>query len=236
MRENPTIRAHSHAAVRAPPGASFCRCACELRALARPQEGAPTAMTEPRVDGISPGTLSNAKGQASLGFATPRELGGPRVASTVLRARRAVLSPEPCLQGESFDYADSFEVAADDDARPVVQYARAGLEGAPAPLRATIVFVHRWVLGFRLHQGGEESVLGWQIVTSARDVVVLEAHSPLIRGVIVARRDTSGWLRLSTYLHYRRRALATLLWFAVGPVHRRIAPYLLVRAVTGGDR
>jgi hypothetical protein len=157
------------------------------------------------------------------------------MAPQTLHARRTVVRPEPCLPDDRFDYADSFEVAIPhDDVRPPVRLARDGLEGAPAPLRALIVVAHRRILGFRLRPlDDRRSVLGWQVTTSTAEVAVLEATSPLMRGVIVARRDPGECVRLSTYLYHRRPVLASALWWLVGPVHRRVAPYLMVRAVTG---
>jgi len=35
---------------------------------------------------------------------------------------------------------------------------------------------------------------------------------------------------LTTSLRYRRPVLARVVWICVGPLHRRIAPYLLERA------
>ena len=152
------------------------------------------------------------------------------------RARRAVARPDPELTTDGFDYADAFVVPSPaGDTRPAVQLARAGLEGAPAALRALIVLVHRRILGFRLEPAGEGNVLGWHIARSAPDVVVLEASSPLMRGVLVARRDPGDRVRLSTYL-YHRSGISRVLWWLVGPLHRRVAPYLLVRAVHGTAR
>ena len=155
--------------------------------------------------------------------------------SAVVRARRRTVRPEPCLPGDGFDYVDCFEApAAADDLRPAVELARAGLEGAPAPLRAVIFLAHRGVLRFRLRPRHDEAtVLGWQVVSSTHDVAVLEAQGPLMRGVLVARRDPESTLRLSTYLYYRRPRIARVLWTVVGPVHRRVAPYLLARAAAG---
>jgi len=73
-----------------------------------------------------------------------------------------------------------------------------------------------------------DHALGWRIVASEPDVVRLAAAGPLLRGVIVARRRGTA-VTVSTFVTYEH-PVATLVWRLVGPLHRRIAPYLLERA------
>jgi hypothetical protein len=155
-----------------------------------------------------------------------------------IRARRTDVHPDPSLRDDGFDYADAFEADLPaDDVRPPVRLARDGLEGAPGPLRSTVVLAHRRMLGFRLRPlEDRRSVLGWEVTTSTAEVAVLEASSPLMRGAIVVRRGPGDCVRLGTHLYYRRRVLAPALWLLVGPVHRRIVPYLLERAVVQRGR
>ena len=115
--------------------------------------------------------------------------------------------------------------------RTAEQWVRTGLEGAPPAMRALIRVVHRVVLGFRLGpHPSPDHVLGWRIAASEPDVVRLEASSWLVRAVIVGRRVGLHTTRLTTFLFYERPVPARIVWTVVGPVHRRVAPYLLARA------
>ena len=131
-----------------------------------------------------------------------------------------------------FDYADAFEIRPPaGDERTTEDWMRFGLEEAPLPLRWTILVAHRFVLGFDLApRSAPGNILGWRIVTSAPDLTHLQATSPLLRGDLVARRDDPERVTLSTYLSFNRPGPARLVWRVVGPLHRRIAPYLLERA------
>jgi hypothetical protein len=71
--------------------------------------------------------------------------------------------------------------------------------------------------------------VGWQITTNEPDVVRLEAEGPLINGVMVARRTDENVARLTTFVAYQH-PLARYVWVVVGPLHRRVAPYLMQRA------
>ncbi len=52
--------------------------------------------------------------------------------------------------------------------------------------------------------------------------------SPLLgRGVLVGRRVDPMRAEFTTYLFYGRQAPARVVWMMVGPLHRRVAPYLL---------
>jgi hypothetical protein len=128
------------------------------------------------------------------------------------------------------DYADAFEVrAAEGDDRSAEQWIRAGLE-ASAAIRTMIVVVHRAVLRFRLDlRPAPDRALGWRVVTSEQDLVRLEADGPLMRGVLVGRRTDPRTMCLTTSLVFHR-PVARVVWTVVGPLHRRIAPYLLARA------
>jgi hypothetical protein len=148
----------------------------------------------------------------------------------VTRARRTGVV-EPLVGDARSDYADSFEISvAGPDGRTAEEWLRAGLEESPALLRRVIVVAHRHVLGFRLTPLGQsDSVLGWRTTTARPEVIRLEAEGPLLDGVIVGRRLGNRTV-LTTSLRYRRPVLARIVWICVGPLHRRIAPYLLERA------
>jgi hypothetical protein len=146
--------------------------------------------------------------------------------------RRAVAAAEPLIGSARYDYADAFEVRAlRPDPRSAEQLARAALEQAPLALPRIIRVVHRYVLRFRLGPSSSpDHVLGWKIVTSQPDVIVLEAVSSLARAVIVARKVDPTLAVGTTYLFYTRPTAARFVWKIVGPLHRWIAPLLLKHA------
>ena len=156
------------------------------------------------------------------------EHGAHRVAPTAM-------APDGSNQ---FDYADAFEIRPSaGDERSAEDWMRCGLEGAPLPLRWTILVAHRFVLGFDLApHSAPGNIMGWRIVTSTPDLTHLQATSPLLRGDLVARRDGPELVTLSTYLSFRRPRSARIVWMLVGPLHRRIAPYLLERSAAAGAR
>jgi len=139
---------------------------------------------------------------------------------------------------DRFDYADAFEIRPPaGDERTAEDWLRFGLEDAPLPLRWTILVAHRFVLGFDLApRSAPGNIMGWRIVTSVPELTHLQANSPLLRGDLVAQRDDPGQVTLSTYISFRRPRPAQLVWTVVGPLHRRIAPYLLERAAAAGVR
>jgi Protein of unknown function (DUF2867) len=130
------------------------------------------------------------------------------------------------------DYADAFEVRGSrPDGRTAEQFARAAIEGAPWLVRWTIRVAHRHVLRFRLGPDpSDDHVLGWRVVTREPDLIRLEAPAPLLRGTLVIQRVDPTCTRLTTSLFYIRPGAARIVWALAGPVHRRIAPYLLTHA------
>jgi hypothetical protein len=156
------------------------------------------------------------------------------------RARRvAVVAEEPLIGSGRYDYADAFEIRVrEPDARSAEQFARCALERAPWPVRWSIWIAHRHLLRLRLRPGSSsDHLLGWKIVTSQPDVIHLEAESPLLgRGVLVGRRVDATCMVLTTCIFYTWPASTPLVWKIAGPLHRRIAPYLLERASTTANR
>lgn len=142
---------------------------------------------------------------------------------------------EPLLRGARADDADAFAVAVHPgDERTAEQWLRSGLEGAPAWMRILIVVVHRRLLRFRLGpMSSPAHVLGWSVEHAEPEVVRISAGGPLLRAVIVGRR-VADRVVLTTSCHYERPRLTRALWTAVGPVHRRVAPFLLEGAAEAG--
>lgn len=135
--------------------------------------------------------------------------------------------------GERWDYADAFEVSeALPDTRSAEEVVRAGLEGAPRWLGVLVLIAHRHVLGLELAPPGTPNhVMGWEVISAEHDEMRLRATGPVMDGVLVARRAGPTSAVLETYVSYRRPVLGRIIWTAVGPVHRAVAPYLLRRAV-----
>lgn len=158
-----------------------------------------------------------------------------RLASTTtaspVRAQRVSVDEE--MVGARYDYADAFEVEAPaSDAWTAEQWVRHVVEDAPPAVRRTIVFAHRFVLGLRLAPASSsDHVLGWDIAENRPDVLRLTAASPFMRAEIVARRLERSRIRMTTLGHYTRPVPGQLIWVAVGPMHRRFAPYLLEHGV-----
>jgi hypothetical protein len=150
------------------------------------------------------------------------------------RARRiAVAADEPLIGNDRYDYADAFEIRLPEpDPRSAEEFMRCALEQAPLPVRRSIRIVHRHLLRIRLGpRSSPDHIIGWRIVTSEPEVVLLEAKSQLLgRGVLVMRRPDPTLAVVTTYLFYTRPAVASLVWKVVGPRHRMIVPYLLQRA------
>ena len=103
---------------------------------------------------------------------------------------------------------------------------RLALEGAPVALRLFVQIGWRYVLGLR--PAPAPAILGWAIVDSADDWVVLEQRSRLLSAQLLLRRMPSG-LTWGTRICYRWRGTAAL-WAVVGVLHRRIVPIVLTRA------
>ena len=155
----------------------------------------------------------------------------------VVRSGRAHRVPvprdEPLIGDAAYDYADSFEVhVPESDERSMEEFVRGAINDAPRSVRELVWLVHRHVLRFRLGPRSSAShVLGWRIKTSERDVFRLEATSPLFgRGIIVGRRPEPTRAVVTTYVVHSRPVLAHAIWSLVGPLHRRVAPYLMERA------
>jgi hypothetical protein len=153
------------------------------------------------------------------------------------QTRRIPVAPEPLLDALTSDYADSFQIELPEpDHRSPERWVRAGLEGAPAWVRAIILFAHTYLLRFRLEPTpAPDRVLGWRITISSDDAVVLRASGPLLAAAIVGRRSGPTIMTVTTFVGFRHRT-APAIWAVVGPAHRRIAPRLLVAAARTDTR
>jgi hypothetical protein len=135
----------------------------------------------------------------------------------VVVQRRSIVADETC------DYADAFEVSVSTpDTRTAEEVVRAGLEGAPGWLGMMVLIA-------------PNHIMGWEVLSAEHDVMRLRATGSLMEGMLVARRAGPSAAVLETYVTYRRPVLARIVWTAVGPIHRVIAPYLLRRAAITSD-
>ena len=154
------------------------------------------------------------------------------------RARRVPVAAEEQLGGgDRHDYADAFEIRLrEPDARTAEEFVRFALEEASRLVRWIIWIAHRYLIRFRLAPRlSKDHILGWESLRSEPDVVVLQAMSPFLRGVIVGRKVDPTRAVITTYVFYTRPAVCRVLLKIIGPVHRRIAPYLLERAAASAN-
>jgi len=153
----------------------------------------------------------------------------------VTTVHRVPIPPGAARPFGDVNYADAFVGrTAVPDPRTAAEWLRAGLEDSPAAMRWLIIAVHRYVLRFRLgSRSSRGHVLGWQVTKLDPEDARLEASGPLITGHLVASRCDPHTVRLDTFLTFNKRRAAPAVWALVGPLHRRVAPYLLKRAAAG---
>ncbi|HXB65852.1 MAG TPA: hypothetical protein VNV42_13370 [Solirubrobacteraceae bacterium] len=138
------------------------------------------------------------------------------------------MSETPPSTVTSPDYGDAFEVTrSPTDRRSAERWARDGFGGLPLAARRSVLFLHRWVLGFPLGPWvSPEHVFGWRIVTSEPELLHLEARSTLLNGHMVWRLHPER-LVMTTFFQYEKRRAAPAVWAVLGNIHRGGAPYLL---------
>lgn len=153
---------------------------------------------------------------------------------------RRIEAADCSLRDSGHDYADSFAVELEaPDSHSPEQWARTALEQASPVVHGIIRFAQVRVLRLHLRPRTDSgAVLGWPVMASTSDTLHLRAAGPLLNGDIVCRRTSAQLVVVTTSLVFERR-LAGFLWILVGPVHRRIAGYLLRSAaasLTAGIR
>lgn len=159
--------------------------------------------------------------------------GGHRVAVRwTLKRIAATVRGEQAHTGETAaDYADVFEVPIlQGDSRTAEQEFRDALGNEPGALGSLVVWIHRHVLRFRLGPySSREHVIGWPIMHSDHDEIVLATGGPLMHAQLTLRRQDGRRAILTTRLHYRHKITARTVWAVVGPLHRAVAPRLMER-------
>jgi hypothetical protein len=158
--------------------------------------------------------------------------GGHRVAvqRTLKHVAAAVLNER--TGATASDYTDVFEAPIlPGDTRTAEQMFRDALGQRRSAGADVVSWIHRHVLGFRLGPpSSPDHLIGWPIVRSDSDEMVLATNGPLMRGELTLRREGGRRATLTTRVHYHRTVAARTVWAAVGPVHRVIAPRLIQRA------
>ncbi|MGH3966720.1 MAG: hypothetical protein ACRDTV_00990 [Mycobacterium sp.] len=164
--------------------------------------------------------------------------GGHRVAVrwTLNRIAAAVDAARAQTDETAADYADVFEIPIlDGDLRTAEQAFRDALGGKLGPLGSVVRWVHHHVLRFRLGPySSPEHIIGWAIVRSDRDEIVLATDGPLMRGQLTLQRRDGRRVVLTTRLHYRHKIAARMVWAVVGPLHRVLAPRLMQHSARRG--
>jgi Protein of unknown function (DUF2867) len=129
----------------------------------------------------------------------------------------------------SADYADTFEAQADAGIRTAEQWARQMLEGAPVGMRTFLIRTCP-LLGVRLGPLRSAGyVLGWRIVKSTPEFVVLQVRSGAGVTVRLVIQAGSASVRFGTFVRCEG-LLARAAWFAIAPIHRLVVSRLLGEA------
>ncbi|MGA8544080.1 MAG: hypothetical protein WB785_02325 [Mycobacterium sp.] len=134
------------------------------------------------------------------------------------------------------DYVDSFAVPiSDGDMRTAEQAFRDGLGREPGIGGNAVLWIHSHLLRFRLGPyASPEHAIGWTIIRSDHDEIVLQADGPLMRGQLTLRREDGSRAVLTTRVRYHRKIAARAVWLVIGPLHRLLAPQLMQRSARRG--
>jgi Protein of unknown function (DUF2867) len=128
------------------------------------------------------------------------------------------------------DYEDAYRIRTGAaDQRTGEEWARVIFEDAPFTARGSLL-VGWSSLGLRLNPARSDGhVLGWKILASAPDFVLLGADSPLgLRAQLLCERERHAVLFCT--LVEKRNAVGRTIWARVEPVHRRVVPRVLRQA------
>ncbi len=166
--------------------------------------------------------------------------GGHRIAVrwTLKRIAAQVLAVRAPTPQTAADYVDVFEVPIlHGDLRGAEQAFRDALGDQPGAGGSIVLWIHRHVLRFRLGPFSSPGhVIGWPIMRSDHDELVLATGGPLMCGQLTLRREDGRRASLTTRLHYRHKMAARAVWAVVGPLHRAIAPRLVQRTARSSRR
>jgi hypothetical protein len=154
--------------------------------------------------------------------------GGHRVA--VRRTLKRVAAE--AIGENDADYTDAFEAQIrDGDLRTAEEVFRDAAGSRPG----LVFWIHRHLLRFRLGPYTSPThAIGWTIVRSDHNEIVLAADGALMRGELALRRQDGRRAVLTTRLHYHHKNAARKVWALIGPLHRVIAPRLMEYSARGG--
>jgi hypothetical protein len=128
------------------------------------------------------------------------------------------------------DYEDGYRIGTGvAEQRTGEEWARMIFEDAPFTMRSSLL-VGWSSLGLRLNPARSDGhVLGWTIVASAPDFVLLGADSPLgLRAQLLCKRERHALL-FCTFVEMQN-VVGRAIWARVEPVHRRVVPRVLRQA------
>jgi hypothetical protein len=130
---------------------------------------------------------------------------------------------------EGADYGDAFggPLPPGRD-RSAEEWAHLALDVRPGPLRAPVVAIQRYLLGFRLQPKGQDRFLGWKVAAKDKDWIRLQATSSYLSAEMVFKVDEEA-LRVGCFVRYDRR-LGAVVWPPLSRIHRR-AGLLMMRRV-----
>jgi hypothetical protein len=144
------------------------------------------------------------------------------------RGRPTPVTEHPPFADTRPDYADAFEIGrSKSDKRSAEKWARDGFAKLRLSSRRSGMFAHRHLLGFRLGPWtSPDHIFGWRIVTSQPNVLHLEARGDLMDGHMIWRVEDERVV-MTTFVRYKKRQMAALVWRIAGPIHRSSVPGLL---------
>lgn len=147
------------------------------------------------------------------------------------RIAAAVIAAPAQLVQTAADYTDTFEAPIrHGDVRAAEQAFRDALD-TPVVLGRLVFWIHRHILRFALGpHASPQHAIGWTIMHSEHDEIVLVTDGPLMHGELTLRRADGRRAVLTTRLHYRHNIAARTVWAVVGPLHRMLAPRLMERS------
>jgi hypothetical protein len=128
------------------------------------------------------------------------------------------------------DYSDAFRAATDRVQVPET-WARAVLEGPPAPIPACLHFLWAAVVRLDLAPRADRSrVLGWKVAARTERGIVLDADAPGMRVQLVAVVEPTA-VSWTTFMYFKNW-FGRLTFKLLATTHRALATYLLLRAAS----
>jgi hypothetical protein len=148
---------------------------------------------------------------------------------------RQIAATDDLIAADTLEHPDRATVleltAPGASAHSAEQWARTAFEAAPWLLRLLLPLSWRLGLGLRLGpRSSPQHILGWRVVRTRPDAIILELDSRLItaHNVVVVADSRVRW---AAFVRYERRGVRAL-WALAVPIHRLTLSYVLSRAAT----